>query len=570
MMTIMIIFAVLAVLMYQIQLETISSSESFENSDKISKTGINILDINASSSSSLVNFTFINQGSEKLWNYDEFDVLVSYDANILGIKTPVTEQFTYNASAQVESPGQPVPARDFKIQRGELIMPDTDTSTPITEGAEFEQCIGDCFIKLVNSRLTGTGWTGPGGGTPQFLDSWTTYIEDDSGLTTPGGDVTFTRHDTDCNVSDPCDNRLQWEIWEYIGKNQTGNKIVVWDTGTCTYVGANTNCDGASIPEFSGTDDKVVVFVTGQANPDSDDDSFPSCMNTSEWIVGSKIPRFSRHLPLSFACDLSYAVVEFSGINWSVQRIEHEYTATSIQTETISDVGNIKQAFFHYQQRNQDSGASDDVRDVGAEIELLSTDTLTYRLPQSTSGWDSSMQSVTWIISNSESYSSEKPIVEHLNPVEEPSGGAPEEHNWQVSITPLTYETSETVITGLTTQAASAGLPFPRGSISAILTDSSTVDLYLSDRGTAHEYTFQVVQLPRSHKCIDGKSYIIEPSEWTINCIMYDDFEPGILNHNEVAEVMLKLEYPVFTNGFIEFSISTDNGNSVTKTSKAT
>ena len=118
-MTIMIIFAVLAVLMYQIQLETISSSESFENSDKISKTGINILDINASSSSSLVNFTFINQGSEKLWNYDEFDVLVSYDANILGIKTPVTEQFTYNASAQVESPGQSVTARDFKIQRGD-------------------------------------------------------------------------------------------------------------------------------------------------------------------------------------------------------------------------------------------------------------------------------------------------------------------------------------------------------------------------------------------------------------------------------------------------------------------
>ena len=51
---------------------------------------------------------------------------------------------------------------------------------------------------------------------------------------------------------------------------------------------------------------------------------------------------------------------------------------------------------------------------------------------------------------------------------------------------------------------------------------------------------------------------------------MYDDFEPGILNPNEVAEIMLKLDYPIFTNGFLEFSISTDNGNSVTKTSKAT
>ena len=75
MMTIIFIFGVVAVLLFQIQLETVSSSESFENSDKISKTGINILDINASSSSSLVNFTFINQGSEKLWNYDEFDII---------------------------------------------------------------------------------------------------------------------------------------------------------------------------------------------------------------------------------------------------------------------------------------------------------------------------------------------------------------------------------------------------------------------------------------------------------------------------------------------------------------
>jgi len=563
MMTIIIIFGVLAVLLFQIQLDTISSSESFENSDKISKTGINILDINASSSSLLVNFTFINQGSEKLWNYDEFDVLVTYDANILGIRTPVTEKFTYNATAYEESTGQAVPARDFKIQRGELIMLTTEITSTITEGAEFDECVGDCFIKLVNSRLTGNGRTT--GGETVETEEFTTYISNDVGLTTTGGDITFARHDTE---GDTMDNRLQWEIWEYIGKNETGNKIIVWDTGTCTYVGANTECNGAAIPEFTGTDNKVVVFVTGQANPDNDTDQYPRCMSTSEWIGGSNIPIFTRIGSGTNICDLSYAVVEFSGINWSVQRIEHIYTSASIQTETISDVGDIKKTFFHYQQRNQDSGSSEDVCRVGAEIELLSTDTLTYRLPQTTSGWDSSMQSTTWIISNSETYSSEKLIVEHLNPPEHPTGGA-EEQNWQVTITPLTYDTSETVITGLTAQATSCNETFPRGHISAILTDSSTVDFYQADTGNAIEYTFQVVQLPRSHKCVGGTSNIIEVDEWTINCIMYDDFEPRILNPNEVAEVLLKLEHPIFTNGFLEISISTDNGNSATKTSKA-
>ena len=568
MVTIMLIFGVMAVLLFEIQVETISSSQAFENNDKISKTGIGILDVNASSSSSLVNFTIINQGSETLWNYEEFDMLVTYDANILGTRTPVTEQFSYNASAYEESIAQAVPSRDFKIQRGELIMLNTEVTSTITEGVEFDECVGDCFIKHVNSRHTGNGRTA--GGVNVETDEFTTYISNDEGLR-PGGaaTVTFARHDTE---GDTVNNRLQWEIWEYIGKNQTGNQMIVWDTGTCTYGGSNiATCDGAAIPGFTGTDEKVVVFVTGQANPQNNLGNVPDCMNTSEWIPGNNIPRFTRiGGGGNTICDVSYAVVEFAGDNWSVQRIEHVYlAATSVQTEPISDVGDIKKTFFHYQQRNRDTGNSDDVRSVGAEIQLLTSDTLTYGLPQTTVGWDADMQSVTWIISNSETHSLEKTIVEHLNPPERLTGGA-EESNWQVSITPLTYDTSETVIAGLTAQGTSGGGNFPRGFISAILTDSTTVDFYQADTGNPIEYAFQVVQMPRSHKCVGGESWLIEPDEWTINCIIYDDSKPRLLDPNEVAELLLKLEYPIFTDGFLEISISTDNGNSATKTTKAT
>ncbi len=563
MMTIMFIFGVITVMVYEIQVGTISGSQAFENSDKISKTEIDIIGINASSSSSIMNFTLINQGSEKIWNYDEFNLIVSYDANILGIRTPVTEQLTYNATAYEESTGQAATSRDFKIQRGELIMLATELTSTLTEGVglDFEECVGNCFIRLVNTLHSGTGRTA-GGGTHN-ADDFTTYISDDSGLTNSGGTITFERHGT---AGDTRDNRLQWEIIEFIGKNETANEIVVWDTGTCTYAGSNTNCDGASIPAFTGTDEKVVVFLTGQANPSTNTGNIPDCMNTSEWVEGSNIPRFTRIGGGSNLCDLSYAVVEFSGSNWSIQRIEHTFTGgAATQTESISDVGDIAQTFFHHQQRNLDGGTADNVCGIGSEVELLQSDTLTYRLPQTTSGWGANMQSVTWIISNSEMSPSEKSIVEHLNPPEEASGGAPEEHNWQVAITPLTYDTSETIITGLSAQGATCGSTFPRGFISATLTDSTTVDLYLSDRGTPHEYTFQVVQLPRSHQCIGGTSNIIEVDEWTLNCIMHDDFEPGILNPNEVTEVLLKLEHPIFTNGFVEISMSTDHGNSVTK-----
>ena len=78
MVTIMLIFGVLAVLLYEVQVETISGSQAFDNNDEISKTDIKILDVNASSSSSTMNFTFTNVGSEKLWNYDDFDILVTF------------------------------------------------------------------------------------------------------------------------------------------------------------------------------------------------------------------------------------------------------------------------------------------------------------------------------------------------------------------------------------------------------------------------------------------------------------------------------------------------------------
>ena len=519
---------------------------------------------NATSGSSVMNFTLINQGSQKLWNYDEFELLVTYDANILGTRTTVTEQFTYNASASEESTGQAITVADFKVQRGELIMAVDETVSTITEGpaADFDQCVGDCFIKLVNSRLSGNG--GTFGGNDNEADEVTTYITDDIGLRSAGLDVEFTRHATE---GDTRDNRLQWEIWEYIGKNETGNQMIVWDTGTCTYTGANTICDGASIPEFSGDDEKVVVYITGQANPNNGLGQYPRCFSTSEWLESSNIPRFTRMPAPSNICDLSYAVVEFAGNNWDVQRIEHSFTSDTFQTETISDVGEIEQAFFHHQQRTDDTGATDDPADIGAEVQLHNSTTIGYGLPQNTGGWGPLMQSVTWVVSNSNAYSPEQMIVEHFNSNRQAGGG--EEVNWQIPIRPLTYDTSETALAGLTAQTSSGGNDFPRGFFSAILTDSTTVDLYQADDDHTLEYTLQVVQFPRSQQCTGGVTWIIEAGEWTINCNMHDDFEPGILNPNEELEAMLKLEHPIFTNGFVQISISSDNGNSATKTTNA-
>lgn len=565
----LISFAALFVVTTQANFLSQANTQSFENNNALTKTNFRISGVNASSNSYLVNFTLNNEGTEKLWNYDDFDLIIQYDADVSGIKNRITEKFLFNDDAFEASTGQAITNPEFKIQHNELIMTAAETSSVITEGTDFNACTGDCFIKLVNTRNTGNGRTDNGGN--QGVDSWTTYISDDSGLTTPLGTVTFTRDTTDAH-----DNRLQWEIWEYIGGIRTDNEMIVWDTGVCTFSTISSSCAGSQITGFTGDDKNVVVFVTGQGNPDNGLGNFPSCMTTSEWIGdGQNIPRFSRIEIGGDACDISYAVVEFSGYKWSVQRIEHSYTNDVFQIESIENVGDISNAFFHNQQRNEDTGTSnsDAICQVGAEIELTSPTVLTYKLPRSTTGWGSAnMQGVTWIVSNSENRLDEKMIVSHINPpFEDASGALPQEFNWKINMTsPLTYGVNETAITGMTAQSANGvtctANNYPQGSISANLTDSTTVDLWTSDTGAHDDYAFQVTEFPRLQKCVGGDSDDISSNEWMINCIMHDYFEPGIINSQEEAEILVRLEYPMFANGVIEVSLSSENGHSTSQT----
>jgi len=61
-------------------------------------------------------------------------------------------------------------------------------------------------------------------------------------------------------------------------------------------------------------------------------------------------------------------------------------------------------------------------------------------------------------------------------------------------------------------------------------------------------------------KCVGGDSSLIEIDEWTMSCITYDYLDPGIINPNEAPEILTKLQHPIFANGFLQITISTDNG----------
>lgn len=71
--------------------------------ESISQTSTQIMSLSASSGSDIVQFSLANNGTEKLWDYEKFTLLITYDADIGGVKTRVTEEFSYDSSNSFQS-----------------------------------------------------------------------------------------------------------------------------------------------------------------------------------------------------------------------------------------------------------------------------------------------------------------------------------------------------------------------------------------------------------------------------------------------------------------------------------
>lgn len=100
---------------------SLSRSELVEIEDSISKTNIYIKYQNASSGSSFVSFSLAENGTEKLWSFDKFTVLVTYDADIGGISTSTTEKLVYNSAQAFAHVGASAGSSQFA-------RPDSDVS----------------------------------------------------------------------------------------------------------------------------------------------------------------------------------------------------------------------------------------------------------------------------------------------------------------------------------------------------------------------------------------------------------------------------------------------------------
>jgi hypothetical protein len=173
------------------------------------------------------------------------------------------------------------------------------------------------------------------------------------------------------------------------------------------------------------------------------------------------------------------------------------------------------------------------------------------------------MTTVSWIIENIKA-SGTTMVAQHLSGTK--SGGG-EEDIFPIAIPTPISSLSNTSIMGENARSTGSGTAYPRGAIAFELTADDTVTGYRSDNGQTQTFRLSVVEYPQSEKCIGSDSSIISIAEWTISCITYDYIDPGIINPNEAPEILTKLQHPIFANGFLQITMSTDNGEVDSQTS---
>lgn len=372
--------------------------------------------------------------------------------------------------------------RVFSVQRGSTEIEGDESIASIAPTAPT----GQFFVRLVNTRLSGMGRTV--NGAPHPNERWMVWIE---AVSSDGTSITVKR-----NSNHHTNSRLTWELIDYTGASDGDNAIVVHDQGIIEFTGDDDDAlflDSPVLGETPDADD-VVVFVTGQAVDGNDYDTANSGLFTAEWVEGSNHARFTRAEDAEGtsirAATLSYAVVEFTGPNWSVERVSFPHTtAGSVENTTLlTDVDDISRALFHAQFRT----GLHQVGALGAEVWFSDTNQLSFFVQPGVE--TTGMTSVVWVVSNSEQGPG-RMIVDHYNPSR--WGGIDEQDIWTDTITAVDFVAHSSIM-GETARSAWAAdeESVPRGSISLLLTEVDEVELYQCDRKDGREYTFSIVQWP--------------------------------------------------------------------------
>lgn len=390
---------------------------------------------------------------------------------------------SYNNYAEIST----APKRDFKIQRGSTQV--SGTGTTVVAGVDYTApaTTSKAFVMITNTMQTGAGDDSLGGA--QNTDDVTAYISNPGNLLT-----NFIISRPAAAISN---TRVDWEIIEFIGATGTDNEIVVRDVGILNF---STSALAATGTAVSGiiNDSDVVVFISGARNSNASRNFYASAI-TSSWNNATDQPVFTRAANGASQADVSYAVVEFVGQNWNIQRIQHSYAAAGVtETESITAVNSLAHTFMHVQKR---VGATTNVVHLGHEVWLSSIGAISFRLETGASV-AVEQTTVAWVIENTQSGNGEMNVIRSDGST---TGGA-EPLALSVNLSSSFEAMNNTSISG-NGRAAGADTNHPRAHAGLTLTSTSTYQVWRSDTGTLLTFRAEIIEWPVADLAIRQNYY---------------------------------------------------------------
>ena len=375
---------------------------------------------------------------------------------------------------------------DFKVIHGNSIIPSGSNTLTLTNGNDYTLEPGvtaeDCFVRIVNTRLTGIGRTEDGGN--QNLDDFTVQISNPENILTS---FNFERVGSSLNNC-----RVTWEIIQYIGAEGGANEIKVRTAvGGLSATNTHISVDGPSISNIYDKN-KAVIYITGQSGSNTARGEWNECLFTAEFrtSVSGWIPRFTRGRAIDTG-RVSYAVVEFTGSNWeNIQRITFNSCGSTVTIPIPITLSDTTKTFLHCQYRYVTT-ANSGLDDCGETVEVFSTTQLKSR--RKTSTGSSSKYHVVWVIENTQTTGNYM-IVEHVSGTRT-DNNLPEEHVWSEAINEV-RALDEASIQGETLASKGTGRAYPRGSEGLVITSTTNLNRIQSDMGQDCDYAHCIVQFP--------------------------------------------------------------------------
>ncbi len=455
---------------------------------------------------------------------------------------------------------------EFNVTRNCITIPDGSRTTTLNAGVDYPAPQGEAFVRIINTRLTGLGHTDDNND-DQDPQEFTVMISDASDLT---NQIVFER--VDLAFFSPQDTGVCYEIIDYQGFSDSPNAIKILDRNEVTYPTSSLSVSGSSVTPFDTRGSDVVIFITGQMGNDTTSLDWNNALSIAQWDSANNEPDFKRGQADGSLDEspLSYAVVEFTGSNWKIQRYEHTVTVDGAQVDIdfgtvgLEELTDPSNAFLH----TQHTASGDEQDELGAEAWISATDTLSIFAE----GSGSSTRVIgIWIIENTQGQESGL-NAQHLSDEFVATDDLIRMLNAPADF--VAVDSMDTAsIFGENARSTGTVTVYPKGSVSISLTDSDEITLMRShndnaagDQGHDQRIRFSLVEYPRPEKCVGGDSSLIAVDEWTFSCITYDNIDPGIINPNEYSEILAKLQHPIFANGLLEISLSSDNGKALNKT----